>query len=194
MQREQKLAIFKKRLADIKAEEVAKVKQQQVVVATATISPPCHNNNIANPSPNAAAASNGLSISNGGDSEVGDGNTRYTSNNFDSSDAVIKGTTTTTTTSGGGHPLQPHYPDVTGMSLNTNGLRNRTKMKVDDLGGHHGEQQQLYCDLSAEREPMLTNSAVSDLERSASLKGITVLRGRVPKRGQYGEDHVESYL
>jgi hypothetical protein len=40
---------------------------------------------------------------------------------------------------------------------------------------------------------------VTDLERMSSMKGITVLRGRVPNvsrtlTDQFGEEHVESYL
>jgi hypothetical protein len=42
-------------------------------------------------------------------------------------------------------------------------------------------------------------SCVTDLERMSSMKGITVLRGRVPNvsrtlTDQFGEEHVESYL
>ena len=44
-----------------------------------------------------------------------------------------------------------------------------------------------------------TGSCVTDLERMSSMKGITVLRGRVPNMSrtltdQFGEEHVESYL
>ena len=43
--------------------------------------------------------------------------------------------------------------------------------------------------------PLSSQSAISDLERTASLRGITVLRGQVPKRPSgYGDEHVESYL
>merc|ERR1712004_835635 len=73
-----------------------------------------------------------------------------------------------------------------------NGLRNR-----------RGQQQQQYPATSVAAEDSLVQSAVSDMERTTSMRGITVLRGQVPaaasaaNRGRvegFGDEHVESYL
>ena len=54
------------------------------------------------------------------------------------------------------------------------------------------------ADIVASSAPLSSQtSAITDLERQASLRGITVLRGQVtPKQRPqgFGDEHVESYL
>ena len=55
------------------------------------------------------------------------------------------------------------------------------------------------ADIVASSAPLSSHqtSAITDLERQASLRGITVLRGQVtPKQRPqgFGDEHVESYL
>ena len=47
---------------------------------------------------------------------------------------------------------------------------------------------------SASGAPLSSQSAITDLERTASMRGITVLRGHVTPKRQFGDEHVESYL
>jgi hypothetical protein len=71
------------------------------------------------------------------------------------------------------------------VEVSSDGLRNRTHLVMRSQG---------HDEAAAADDGAAVQSAVSDLERTASLRGITVLRGHVPKRTDYGDDHVESYL
>merc|ERR1711860_30458 len=78
-----------------------------------------------------------------------------------------------------------------------NGLRNRRGQQQQQ------DQEVQYSATSVAAEDSLVQSAVSDMERTTSMRGITVLRGQVPaaasaaNRGRvegFGGEHVESYL
>lgn len=77
--------------------------------------------------------------------------------------------------------------------VSSDGLRNRTHLVNDGCRKlvNHDE-----ANLSSSASIAAAQSAVSDLERTASLRGITVLRGPVPKQKPhgFGDEHVESYL
>ena len=63
---------------------------------------------------------------------------------------------------------------------NENGLRNRRNGEATTSNG--------------EPTTAVTQSAVTDLERTTSLRGITVLRGQRQNGARPPEEHVESYL